>query len=230
MCTDRALLRCIVVPVLPLLLVACSSMRTIQVALPPRVDLAAYPTVGLITFSSSNGDIDLGERCTQRFLAAVQEAQPGTRVVELGSEVEVLSEVRRSSLDHEALRAIQSSRGVAAVLTGRLDVGKTKPQVNVSASWISQVNVRADVDVSLSARLIETANAATVWTDGARRTENIANAGVSQNGKQGSFGFGVRDPSEAYDGVIDALVCEITDAFRTHYVKRRVPKEEVAAP
>jgi hypothetical protein len=111
-------------------------------------------------------------------------------------------------------------------LTGRLEVSKTKPQVNVSASWNSSVNVRADVDVAVSARLIETASTATVWTDSARRTENVANAGVSQRGSQGSFGFEVRDPQEAYDGVIDALVCEITDAFRTHYVLQRVPKDQ----
>jgi hypothetical protein len=78
----------------------------------------------------------------------------------------------------------------------------------------------------LSVRLIETASTATVWTDSARRTENIANAGVSQRGSQGSFGFEMRDPQEAYDSVIGALVSEITDAFRTHFVLHRVPKEQ----
>src|SRR4029453_1185682 len=127
MSRDRAPWIRIVIPVLPLLFPACSSMRTIQVAVPPRVDLAAYPTVGLITFSSTSGDVDLGRRCTERFLAAVQEAQPGTRVVALGTEADGLSEVRRGAVDAETLRAIQSSRGVAAVFTGRLEVSKTKP-------------------------------------------------------------------------------------------------------
>jgi len=228
MSASRALSSRIVTLVLPLLLAACSNMRTIRIPLPPRVDLAAYPTIGLITFSSSNGDVELERRCTQRFLAAMQEAQPGTRVVELGGAAEVLGKVHRSALDSEAIRAIQSSWSVAAVLTGKLEIGKTRPQVNVSSMWINNVNVRADVDVGLSARLIETASTATVWTDSAQRTENVASADVSQHGSQGSFGFGVRDPQAIYDGVINALVFEITDAFRSHYELRRVPKDEAA--
>src|SRR4051794_7394861 len=95
------------------LLVGCSSnTRTIRVAVPPRVDLQHYPSVGLVTFSSSNADANLERLSTQRFLQAVQAAQPGTRVVELGREADVLGSVHRSGWDAQALRAVKESRGV----------------------------------------------------------------------------------------------------------------------
>src|SRR4051812_30462080 len=65
-----------------------SNTRTVRVAVPPRMDLAAYPMVGLVTFTS-NARGELDRLTTQRFMQAVQEAQPGTRVVELGSEQQV---------------------------------------------------------------------------------------------------------------------------------------------
>src|SRR5690349_29299 len=72
-----------------MILVGCSSTKTVRVAVPPRVDLHAYPMIGLVTFSS-NGKGDLDRASTQRFLAELQAAQPGTRVIELGTEEEVL--------------------------------------------------------------------------------------------------------------------------------------------
>src|SRR5687768_4199313 len=78
----------------------CSNTRTVRVEVPPRMDLRTYATVGLVGFSSNSRD-DLDRISTQRFLRAVQAAQPGTRVVELGSERDVLASVGRRSWDRE---------------------------------------------------------------------------------------------------------------------------------
>jgi hypothetical protein len=206
-----------------LFVAGCSSTRTIRVAVPPRVDLARYQTIGLVAFTSNgDGNNELEQLSTQRFLGAVQDAQPGTRVVELGSEEKVLASIRHKTWDASAIRAIKDEHGVDAILTGRLDVTKSKPQVSLSTVWKS-LNVRANVDAALSARLVETASGATVWTNSAKLTEEVANAGIS--GNQGHVG--VSDQNEAYEKMIDCLANEITDDFRTHFVLRQVPKDQV---
>src|SRR5262245_29891589 len=98
--------RVLLVLMAPLFLTSCSSTKTICVAVPPKVDLKPYPTIGLVAFTS-NGDRDLERLATQKFLHAVQSAQPGTRVVELGSESDVLDSVHRRSWDSSTLRAVK---------------------------------------------------------------------------------------------------------------------------
>jgi hypothetical protein len=209
----------------------CSSgTRCVRVPVPPRVDLRAYPTVGLVTFTAggnaNGGGKELDQLSTQKFLAAVQAAQPGVRVIELGPETQVLASVKRQAWDVATLRAVKEAHGVDVIVLGRVDVDRAKPQVSFSAiSMLKQVNVRADVDARLNAKLIETGSGATMWTDGAACTTNVANASVNDHGQGG---FGVADPKGAYGQMLDGLVWNLTDAFRTHYVTRRVPRDQVS--
>src|SRR5436190_16192405 len=101
------------------LLVGCSSStRTVRVAVPPRVDLRPYPVVGLVMFTS-NANGDLERLTTQRFLEQVQAAQPGTKVVELGSSSDVLSSVGHHSWDASAFRAVKEKHGVDVLVMGQ---------------------------------------------------------------------------------------------------------------
>jgi PBP1b-binding outer membrane lipoprotein LpoB len=219
MLTNRILL----IIIAPFLFAGCSSTKTVRVAVPPRVDLRPYPIVGLVSFSS-NANGDLERMSTQKFLQAVQCAQPGTRVVELGSEKQVLASVGASSFDAATIKKIKEKHGVDALALGRLDMSKAKPSVNLSSSIWKTVNARADVNVALSARLLETSSGATMWTDSSQLTTTIAHANFNDHG-EGSFG--ARDPEATYGAMIDNMVFTITDGFRTHYVNRRVPKDQV---
>ena len=63
-----------------------------------------------------------------------------------------------------------------AVLIGRLDVQKQRPDVRFSAFANNrEVAVKQDVNAELSARLLEVDSGATVWTDGAKCTTTLAN-------------------------------------------------------
>ena len=201
----------------------CSNTRTVQVAVAPRVDLGEFHTVGIVGFSS-NEKGELGRISTRRFLGAVQAAQPGTRVVELGSEREVLASVNGRSWDRQTIQALKDAHGVDAILLGRIDIEKSKPDVSFS-SIVKSVSVSQDVNAELSARLVETDGGATMWTDAARCTANLANGSINDRGRGH---FSASDPEETYGEMIDGLVWELTDAFRVHYVTRRVPKEQTA--
>jgi hypothetical protein len=186
------------------------------------VNLSAYQTIGLVSFAS-NTNQDLERMSTQDFLKEVQSAQPGTRVVELGDEAQVLASVGRKTWDSATLRAIKETHGVDAIMMGRLDVQKAKPDVQLSTIW-KAVSVRADVDASLSARLLETNSGATVWTDSGKLRANVAHAAFNTRGRGQ---IGATDPDGTYAAMIDNLACEITDDFRVHYVIRKVRKDEL---
>jgi hypothetical protein len=208
----------------PALLTACSSTKTVRVAVPPRVDLRPYPSVGLVGFTS-NANSDLERMSTQKFLQEVQDAQPGTRVVELGSEAEVLASVGGRNWDAKTLRAVGEQHGVDVLVVGRLNVEKAKPQVHLSSVWKS-LNAKSQVNAALTARLIETGTGATMWTRSSEVTTDVAHLNLSGKG-QGNIG--VRDAESAYGELVSTLVCTITDDFREHYVWRKVPKDQAYA-
>lgn len=206
---------------LSMLILGCSSTKTVRVAVPPRMDLAPYPVVGIVTFASNRNDGQLDRLATQKFLESVQAAQPGTRVVELGSQQEVLASVGRSTWDATALRAVKSKHEVDALIVGRIDVDRAKPSVAVSSLW-KAVSARADVNVALSARVFETQSGATMWTDSAKLTTTIASGDFTSH----SGNVGIRDAEAAYGAMIEQMACDVTDAFREHYVLKRVPKNQ----
>ena len=150
----------------------CSSTTRVTVPVPPRVDLAQFQTIGLVTFASNEADPQLRKHCTQQFLQAVQDAQPGTRVVELGDESRVLASVDRNKWDARTLTAVQAKHGVDAVIIGRFNLQESKPDIQVSSAFKS-ISVKSDVTGALTAKLIETNSGATVWTDAAETTTTV---------------------------------------------------------
>jgi hypothetical protein len=209
-----------------LLATGCAShTKCVRVAIPPRVDLAAYPMVGLVTFSSnSKGELD--RLSTDKFLQAVQGAQPGTRVVELGTEQEVLASVKRNSWDATTLRALKEKHGVDAIVMGHFDVKKAKADVNLSAgSLFKAMNVRQDVDAMLTTRLLEAQSGATMWSNSAQCRTTVTNANFNSRG-EGSFG--ATDKEAAYGDMVQGLVGRVTEDFRVHFVTRRVNKDDPA--
>ena len=211
------------------ILAGCASnTRTVRIAVPPRVNLAAYHTVGLVTFTASaDTSAELERVATQRFLQEIQAAQPGTRVVELGREADVLASVHANGWDAQSLHAVKQANNVDAILLGRLDISRAKPRVQVwsSAIW-KALDVHADVNATLTARLLETDSAATMWADSSKLTTNLANGGINNRGGVTGGHITVRDGDTVYAGMIDQLVGDVTDAFRTHYVTRNVPKDQ----
>src|SRR3954469_18794752 len=86
-------------------LAGCSGSHLVDVDVPPRFDVAALGPVGLIEFTS-NADADVDRYATQQFQQRLLRAQPGTRIVDLGTMQSVLAAVGSTRLDSEAARKI----------------------------------------------------------------------------------------------------------------------------
>ncbi len=181
---------------------------------PPKIDLNAYDKIGLITFSSKTKG-KLVDFVTQKFMEEIQSAQPGTPVVELGTEEQVLTRVGSDELDLDAIQAIGDIYQLDAVITGNLEVTNINPKINLS-TFLTAMSVEAEVEASLSAKLIETIDSATLWSNSVSGKKTVGHITL---GPGGIAVFDAQNPEKAYGELARWLVVRITEDFRSKYVK-----------
>lgn len=179
-----------------------------KVWFPPRVDLARWGTLGMIEFAASDPP-GLGPLASREFLAALQSAQPGTPVVELGDERRVLAERGVAALDPDAIRAIGERHRVDALIVGRLESKPSAPSVafDSGARWLS---ASAALAGTLDARILDTRTGATVWSSAARADEPLGRVDISSTGVSG---LGASPAQEASHRLVRSLVARATADF-----------------
>jgi hypothetical protein len=195
------------------LLSACS--RTVMVPVAPRMDLKGYGTVGIVDFNS-NSERAISARATRQFQEQVQAAQPGTRFIELGERQQVLGAVAARQLDAVSLRKIGDKYGVAAVFVG--DIAYSEPRVDVKVSDMAKLEggVRAEIRGDISARLLETASGASVWSTSGWARRQLGALKLSAD-----YGVsGAMSQANPREEMVPALVHEITHDFRPTYVRQ----------
>ena len=197
------------------LLLGCS--HTQQVRVPPKVQLSGYSYIGVIEFST-NAEDNLKPYVTQNFIQNLQSAQPGTRIIELGNETQLLQSMNCKKLDLETIKLIGKKYNVEAVIFGHLEISELKPSVKVFTVSES-LKAKAHIEALLSARLLETGNGATLWTNSTTGQTQVARINLS---KGGLIGFGVSDPKEKYGKLVPRLVYANTTDFRHRYEYRKV--------
>lgn len=197
---------------LSLWIAACSSPG---VLVPPRVEIRSYERVALISFTAE-ADPRWSQLATQHFMQSIQSAQPRAGIVELGPAERVLSDLGRESLDFETAKAIGSKYRVDAIFTGDLQMSEVSPKLNVS-QMLTDATLRATIDATLTARLIETQEGATIWTDSARGQVPVAHLRIRPGGTPD---FGAADPETASARLVQSLADRITRDFRPRYEKR----------
>ena len=187
----------------------CSSSK---ILIPPRVDLARYGTIGMIEFTSSAPG-DLARQASREFLGAVQKAQPGTPVLELGDQTRLLGEMRAGAIDPETIRTIGAKYRVDAIVVGVLGAQEVKPHLSVGSS-VQSLSASAVLQGALDARLFDARSGATVWSTAARAEEPLARVDVSGGGLAG---LGATDPDAAKTRLVRGLVERATADFWPHW-------------
>jgi len=194
--------------VMLLLILGCGP----KVMVPPEIDLAEYESVGLIDFSS-DAEGALGEFVTQKFMEEISLSQKGARIIELGSMDKVLESVQRDEMDPEAVQAIGEKHNLNSVIIGELEISDVKPKISIS-SIVSHMSVRAEVEASLTVKLLETERGATIWTDSAQDKKEVAHVSIFSGG---AVHFDAKDPEEAYGDLARSLVRDVTEDLRVSY-------------
>lgn len=191
--------------------------KTIRVTIPPKVDLKAHNTIGMISFSVT-GKEGLQQGITESFIARAQAAQPGVRIVELGTEEQVLQSAGCKSLDFKCMNAIGEKFGVASLMTGVMEVSQVKPKLQVSPN-LTSVSAQAYITGSLVTKLRETKTGATVWTSSGSGKWSLANVSVAN---KNPVNFGISDVPEKYRKMMWDLTYWVTEDLRPTYEKRKV--------
>ena len=199
------------------LIYGCSHTHTVVVPVPPRVDLKPYGIIGIIDFSS-NGERATAVQATRHFQEQVQEAQPGTRFLELGGREAVLAGVGARELDAESLRRIGDKYRVNAVVLG--EVVYSEPRVDIKVADITKLEggMRSELRADISGRLLETATGASIWTRSAWTKRQMGTLQISaERGVTGSL------KSNPREEMVPALVYQLTHDFRPSTVRETQP-------
>jgi len=193
----------------------CSS--TVLVPVPPRMELKDYGTLGVVEFSS-NYTPAVNARATREFQARIHAAQPGTRLVELGSREALLAVVGSRQLDPEALKNIGAKHGVDAIFLGEIAYSEPKTNINVTSMSKLEGSARSDIRGDIASRLVETRTGAAVWSSSAWATRQVGRVEVSA--RQGVST--TMSDSDARDDMVPALVFHLTEDFRPGTVRQKV--------
>jgi len=191
--------------------------HTEKVRVPPRVELKTYRTIGVIEFST-NAEDTLKPYVTQNFIQNIQSAQPGTRILELGDEDQILRSLGHSKLNPETIQSIGRKYNVDALILGHLEVSEIKPKINIYAA-AKTLNAKAYIEAALRTRIFETDSGATFWTRANSAKTHVAKIYLTE---EGAFSFGVSDPREKYGKLVPHLVYANTSDFRSQYEYRTV--------
>lgn len=196
----------------------CSSSKTVLVSVPPRVQLQEYGTLGLVAFDS-NANPSVTARVTREFESSVHAAQPGTRIVDLGSRSDLLASVGARQFDPQALRRIGEKYGIDAIFVGNLRYSEPK-KADVSVADISKLegSVRVEIRGDIDSRLLETRSGASVWSSSAWARRPVGQLNVSAD--QGVSG-GLRSANPREE-MVPTLVLHLTEDFRGRTVRQRV--------
>jgi hypothetical protein len=186
-----------------LLVQGCAHTERVRIEVPPRVDLATWPTLGIVEFRGTDRP-ELGSLATTQFVEMLHAAQAGARILELGSEPSVLAEVGCSKLDFAAARAIGEHFGVDAVFTGSFALTRPKPTVILGRA-LESLDASAEVHGLLDVRLLEAQSGASVWSARSDASAHVASFGLSKGALPT---FDVSDPRDAYAELVRRLVDE----------------------
>ena len=199
-------------------LAGCSSTKTVTVQVPPRADLQGFGTLGLVDFES-NASRSIDAQTTREFGSHIHAAQPGTRIIKLGSRDTVLAAVGSKEFDQQTMRKIGKKYGVDAIFVGSLNYSEPKTEVVITDVAKLEGGVRMDLRGDINIELLETRTGASMWSSSAWAKRQLGRVSVSA--EQGVNG-GVRSASNPREDMVASLVYRVTEDFRPTLTRQKV--------
>lgn len=181
-----------------------------KVMVPPRIDLKPHEVIGMIHFESSNKG-ELAPLTTRKFTEAIRRDQEMIRIIDLGTEAEVLGRIGHDRLSKTAFQAIGEEYDVATVFTGELLISDVRPDISIALLFVAGMSVSAEVDATLDAQMVETETGASLWSTSVSATREIANVSIWEGNL---WSFDAEDPERAYGKLVNALVEDASQDFR----------------
>lgn len=195
------------------ILSGCSG--SVLVRVPPRMDMKAYETTGIIEFAS-NADANINQYATQQFQQQLQSAQPGTRLIELGARESVLAAVGAKQLDADAIKKIGQKYGVTAIFHGTITYAEPTTDIRVTDLTKLQGGVKAEIKGDIFGRLFETATGASIWSSSAWARRPLGGVVSKDQG----VSVAIKNSNPRYQ-MVPTLVFHLTNDFRASTVRQK---------
>ena len=208
----------LVLSLLVSMLWGCSGTKTITVEVPPIANLRAYQTVGVLDVEVNNPSAALQQDATRKFIATLQNAQPGVRVLELGSQRRLLQTLGRARLDAEAIKAICRQNAVDALLVSQIEMSAVNPTIKFGEA-LTSLSAKAVINASMNAKLYEMPSGASLWSDVVSGKWTVAGFDLSETALSN---VRINDLNDKYGQMVSDLVYAVTKSFRPTYRKERV--------
>ena len=193
-----------------LLLPACSSKYS---QVPPRLDLAPYGRIALVTFGTDQQNAAISSLATQRFAEALLASQTRVELLELGSADSTVKGLATSTDGVALAKALGKDRDVPAVFVGYLKISNVKPRGHIDGSGM---NVRAGVSAELTVRLISTSTGGTVWRSSSVASGTLGRVNITDRLPS----IAMRDKDDAYNEMVSELIAQVTRDLRPTWVKQ----------
>lgn len=214
----RGILSGLLLSLMVFFVASCST--TVKVYQPPRLDLAQYGRLGLITFSD-NAPSSVAAYATEQFQNQIQSAQAGIPIVELGTEEKILQKIGSGQLDPEAMQKIGQRYKVSAVFVGKVVYSDVETDVKLEDIMELKADVNSTLNATLSVKLFETEGGATIWSNSTSWKRKLGKVSIDRNT---GVSVGTKGYDDAYKKLIPDMVWDVTHDFRGRYVKKRVKK------
>jgi hypothetical protein len=176
----------------------------------PEINLSPTDQVGLIVFSVINAEGHLDRMATQYFLEDITYFQRDARIIELEPLENILHDLKKDTLDLDAIKSIGEKYNVQSIFVGKLVVSDVKPRIGIG-SILKSLRVQAEFTMDLSAKLLDTGTGSVIWTDSIHRKGSLAHVHLSKNRIPH---FDIRDQETTYQKFIKHMVQRLTRDFR----------------
>lgn len=199
------------------LVVLAGCSKTVQVTVPPRVDLGRYETLGIVEFTS-NASSTINAQATRQLQEYIQAAQPGTPFLDLGNREALLKTLGARQFDAETIKRIGERYGVAAIFLGEINYSEPKTDIKINDIDKLEGGIRTEIRGDISSKLVETRSGASVWSSSAWATRQIGKLRVSaEKGVSGAM-----SDSNPREEMVADMVWHLTHDFRTSTVRQKV--------
>lgn len=179
-----------------------------RIRIPPKINLLNYEVIGIIEFTSAN-EGPLGPLATKKYMEALRKDQAIVRIIELGTQADVLADISSARLDADAYKAIGEMAEVNTIFSGELVVSDVRPNIKLSL-FRTGMSFTAEVDAALTCQMVETETGATLWNASANTTREVGHVSMFSD----VFIFDADNPDKAYGKLIEDLVERTTKDFR----------------
>ena len=182
-----------------------------RVMIPPAFDLKPNEVIGITQFKCNN-EGKLAGYATQKFMEWITTDQKDIAIMELGNEKDALAAIQKEKLGPEEIKLIGQKYNVKSMFVGDLEISDVHPHISIGPGF-SFASASAEVEATLTVKLINADNSATIWLGSSRGKSDVGSVGFFG----GSFIFDAKDPDLAYGGLVENLVKKATKDFRNTY-------------